>query len=136
MPQVSRLCEEWQDVWYQAARTLRNGDDVSELQVPDREVDNGGVLLPEEVVLGEALEVQHQIGRQARQAVPSPAILDVIVHLAPVKFVQQLKDGNLQMQKKSGPICGWPRIAQGSCVSRVDQPADFEIVVHFAPISL
>lgn len=83
---------------------MRNGDDVSELQISDREVDNGRVLLPEEVVLGEALEVQHQIGRQARQAVPSPAMLDVIVHFAPVKFVQQLKDGNLQMQRKSGPI--------------------------------
>lgn len=83
-------------VWCQAARTLRNGDDVSELQISDGEVDDGGVLLPEEVVLGEALEVQHQVGRQARQPIPAPAVLDIVVHSAPVKLVQQLKDGNLR----------------------------------------
>ena len=90
----------------QAARTLRNGDDVSELQIPDGEVDDGGVLLPEEVVLGEALEVQHQVGWQASQLVPAPPVLDVVVHPAPVKLAQQLKNRDLcSSREQSASSC-------------------------------
>ena len=85
----------------EAAHTLGNGNNIPELQIPDREIDDGGILLPEEVVLGEALEVQHQVGGQARQAVPPPPHLDVIVHPAAVELVQQLEDGDLH--KRSLP---------------------------------
>lgn len=76
--------------------TCWDRDNISQLQVPDGEVDNGGVLLPEEVVLGEALHVQHQVGRQPRQPVPPPPGFDVIVDARAVKFAQQLKDGHLR----------------------------------------
>lgn len=73
-----------------------DGDDVSQLQVPDWEVDDGRVLLPEEVVLGEALHVQHQVVGQPRQPIPPPARLYVIVDAHAVKLAQQLKDGHLR----------------------------------------
>ena len=117
--------EMWQVVWWYAGPTLRNGDDVSELQVSDGEVHDGGVLLPEEVVLGEALEVQHQVGRQARQAVPAPPVLDVIVHPAPVKLVQQLKDGDLRSSQQQSAPCrrlGTASACLPTCTTSEGQP--------------
>ena len=76
--------------------TIRNWHHISELQVLDREVDNGGVLLHKEVVLGEALDVQHHVGGQLCDAEAPPACLDVIASLLVVELPQQVKDGYLK----------------------------------------
>lgn len=41
----------------------------------DGEIDNGGVLLHKEVVLGEALDAEDQIGRQLHQLEPLQEVL-------------------------------------------------------------
>ena len=76
---------------------------VTELQILHREVHDGGILLNEEVVLGEALEVEHHEARKPLQRVPPPPTLDVIMHSGAIKFVQQLKNGHLHAC--SGFIC-------------------------------
>ena len=75
--------------------TVRDWDYIPKLQIFDGEVDNGGVLLHKEVVLGEALDVQNQVGRQLGEAESSPACLDVVAGLLVVELPQQVKDGHL-----------------------------------------
>ncbi len=89
----------------QGGLTFGDWDNVSKLQISDWEVDDGGVLLPEEVVLGEALHVQHQVGGQPRQPVPPPPGLYVIVYAPAVKLPQQLKDGHLRTRQPSVSAC-------------------------------
>mmetsp|Transcript_4482 Transcript_4482/g.9642 ORF Transcript_4482/g.9642 Transcript_4482/m.9642 type:complete len:250 (+) Transcript_4482:1074-1823(+) len=79
-----------------AGRVRRQGQDVPQLQVLDREVDDGRVLLHEEVVLGEALHVQAQVSGQSRDleaAAPRP---DVIAHTHAVKLAHDVEDGDLR----------------------------------------
>lgn len=75
--------------------TCGRGYDVPQLQVLDREVDDGGVLLGEVAVVDEALDVEHQKVRQLGQAVPPPAKLDVVVHPLAIELAQELVDGYL-----------------------------------------
>ncbi len=80
-----------------SARTfdMRERQHVPQLQVLDREVDERGVLLGEEVVVGEAAHVQGEEGRQARDAEGAAAGLDVVGDDAAVVLGQDGKDGHL-----------------------------------------
>lgn len=75
--------------------TCRNRHYVPKLQVLHWEVDNGWVLLHKEVVLGEALDVEHHVGGQLGQAEPPPPSFNVVAGVLPVKLLQQVKDGHL-----------------------------------------
>lgn len=71
------------------------GDDVMQLQVLDWEVYDGGVLVDEEVVLGEALEVHAEVQRQAGDPEAPSACLDVVHDSLTVVLVQDVEDGDL-----------------------------------------
>ena len=68
---------------------------VPKLQILDRKVDNGWVLLHKEVVFGEALDVEHHVGGQLGQAEPPPPSFYVITGVLPIKLLQQVKYGHL-----------------------------------------
>lgn len=69
---------------------------LPQVQVFHREGHQGGVLLNEEVILGEPLELQCQVVRQARHPEPPPPLPDVVVDGVAVKLRQQCKNGHLQ----------------------------------------
>jgi len=78
--------------------TWRHRNDVSQLQVLHRKVDNRGILLDEEVVFGEAFDVQHHVCWQLGQLETPPASFYVVAGVLVVKLFQQIKDGYLNMQ--------------------------------------
>lgn len=61
---------------------LWNGNHVLQLQILDWEVDNRGVFLDEEIVLGEALDVHNHVLGQLREQKLSATHFDVVHHLA------------------------------------------------------
>lgn len=119
------------------APTCWHWDDVSQLQVPDWEVDDGGILLPEEVVLGDALHVEDQIGGQLCQREPPPAHLDVVVRALAVKLVEQLKYGHLQASRwRSSASSTSRKVAQAEQAPRQEERADLSGYKGTGPVSM
>ena len=77
-------------------RTLWHGDYILQLQILDRKIYDGGVLLNKEVILLEAFHVQHHVPRKPRQAVLPPPVLDVVMYPLPVVLLQDLKNWHLR----------------------------------------
>mmetsp|Transcript_2777 Transcript_2777/g.4677 ORF Transcript_2777/g.4677 Transcript_2777/m.4677 type:complete len:312 (+) Transcript_2777:303-1238(+) len=71
-------------------------DDVSELEILDGEVDNGRVLLHEEVVLREPLRVQNQVPGQFGELEAPAAQLDVVHDHDVVELLQDLVELHLR----------------------------------------
>ena len=70
----------------------------------DGKVDDGGVFLHEEGVLGEALDAEDQVGRQARQFEPLDDLLFVglvLFLLTTVKFVQDREQRHLAAEMRT-----------------------------------